>query len=63
MEFYLTSEQINEITDLRDAGLNEQGNYSHIYKRIAEILKENGGPSDLINWFEGAEQKNRGREQ
>ena len=60
-DFYLTQEQIDVIKGMRDAGLNAQGNYSHIYKYIGDLLEAQGGPADLLNWFRGAEQANAGQ--
>ncbi len=58
--FYLTQAQIDEIRVLRDAGVNAEGNYSHIYQHIGDLLAEQGGPADVTNWFRGAEQANAG---
>ena len=38
MPIYLTQSQIDQITALKNAGPNAQGNYSHIYKFIGALL-------------------------
>ena len=57
MEIYLTQTQIDQIRALYLAGANAQGNFSHIYKFIGDLLPE----SDEKNWFRGAEQANAGQ--
>ena len=57
MEIYLLQTQIDQIRTLYEAGPNAQGNYSHIYKFIGDMLP-NG---DVKNWFRGAEQANAGQ--
>ena len=61
MAFYLTQEQITYISDLLNAGPNANGNYSHIYGYIAGLLEDQNAPSDLTNWFRGAEEANSGQ--
>jgi hypothetical protein len=56
LDQYLSQAQIDEIRNLYQAGLNSQGNYSHIYKYIGDQLQS----SDVKNWFRGAEQANAG---
>lgn len=53
---YLSQAQIDQIRTLYEAGLNAQGNYSDIYELIGDMLP----PSDVQNWFRGAEQANAG---
>ena len=57
MPIYLTQSQIDQITALKKAGPNAQGNYSHIYKFIGDLLPA----SDEKNWLRGAEQANAGQ--
>jgi hypothetical protein len=56
-DIFLTQAQIGQIRALRDAGPNADGNYSHIYKFIGDLLP--GG--DVKNWLRGAEQANAGQ--
>lgn len=57
-QVYLTQAQIDQIRALYNAGVNAQGNYSHIYKFIGDLLPEG---HDVKNWFRGAEQANAGQ--
>ena len=57
MPIYLTQAQIDQITALKNAGPNAQGNYSHIYKFIGDLLPA----GDEKNWFRGAQQANAGQ--
>ncbi|WP_199610552.1 calcium-binding protein [Flocculibacter collagenilyticus] len=60
MPHYLTDEQIQELLALRNEGLNAEGNYSHIYERIVEMLPDEIPDSMVRLWFRGAAEANAG---